>query len=242
MCTSPGADSDGEERGSLQVPPALLCCVSQVWRRCGYGQVHTLPNSIPLLLHAQGHPALAAPCKGVASSPSTHTFVTIYTYLVTIYTTLSPCTHTLSPYTHTLSTSTHTLHLHIPCHHLHIPRHHLHISCHHQSRFTLLVVERQDLSCMYLSSWKALDYSYYYCSYLDVIVIVAVFLIMIISIIIVIIIIINIIVVLQPVSGIVPCICRPCAVACLHPAQLENQALAHNAAQWEASHHVRLTR
>ena len=92
VCTSPGADSDGEERGALQVPSALLCRVSQVWRRCGYGQVHTLPNSVPLLLHAQGHPALAAPRKGAASLPSTHT-------LSLFAPTSSPSTHTLLPST-----------------------------------------------------------------------------------------------------------------------------------------------
>ncbi len=31
------------------------------------------------------------------------------------------------------------------------PRHHLHIPCHHLQRFTLLAVERQDLSCTYLA-------------------------------------------------------------------------------------------
>ena len=42
-------------------------------------------------------------------------------------------------------------HLHTPCYHLHTPCYHPHIPCHHLQRFTLLVVEGQELSCTYLA-------------------------------------------------------------------------------------------
>lgn len=61
----PGDDPDGEEGLPLPVPPALLRRVPQVRRRGGHGQVHPLPHSLPLLVHAKGHPAPGPPRQGV---------------------------------------------------------------------------------------------------------------------------------------------------------------------------------
>ena len=64
VCARLGADADGQERRSLQVPAALLHSLQEVWRWCGHGQVHPLPHSIPLFLYAQRHTKAAASCQG----------------------------------------------------------------------------------------------------------------------------------------------------------------------------------
>ena len=59
-----GADADGQERRTLQVPTALLHSLPEVWRWRGHGQVHPLSYSLPLLLYAQRHTEAAAPRQG----------------------------------------------------------------------------------------------------------------------------------------------------------------------------------
>ena len=115
-----------------------------------------MPKDIQRLLpHAKVWPRhhLCIPCHHL-HVPCYHLYVPCYHlhipchHLHISYHLHVPCYHLHIP-CHHLPTPCH--HLHVPCKYLHTPCHHLHIPCHHLQRFTLLVVEGQELSCTYLA-------------------------------------------------------------------------------------------